>query len=206
MGKKHFGRPTLRKKVGKKFIIVCEGSKTEVLYFHAIRQELRRPTVQILVIHPNATDPKSLVQAATEERQSQMDEENWLSGDVVWAVFDGDEHIQSNPKNWKEALELAGEANIELAISNPSFELWYLLHFADQNANISRQDVVKELKKHLPKYKKNNVLYPDPLSERTENAVNRAKILDMQITNNFQIAYTNPSTYVFRLFDALYKL
>ena len=206
MVRKQFGRPRPKRRLGKKFIIVCEGAKTEVGYFHAIRQELRRPTLEIMVVHPDATDPKRLVQAAIEKVETQKSEGNWLTDDIAWAVFDGDEHIQSKPANWKSALDLASKHNIQLAISNPSFELWYLLHFADQNANISRQNVIRELKKHLPKYRKNLTLYPDPLTKLTENAVNRAKTLDTQITNNLQTAFTNPSTYVFQLVEELHKL
>ena len=76
-------------------------------YFSAIRQVLRRQTVQVLVFHPDATDPRSLVQAAVDKKQSQIDDESWLKGDTAWAVFDGDEHIQANPVNWSAALELA---------------------------------------------------------------------------------------------------
>ena len=41
--------------------------------------------------------------------------------------------------------------------SNPCLELWYLLHYVDQKAEIASAQCLAALKRHLPKYKKGEV-------------------------------------------------
>jgi hypothetical protein len=50
--------------------------------------------------------------------------------DEVWCVFDVDEH----PK-LAEARDQANANGIQLAVSNPCFELWLLLHFQEHRAH-----------------------------------------------------------------------
>ena len=56
--------------------------------------------------------------------------------DSVWAMFDRDIH-----KRFDEARDLARGNGIRLAISNPCFELWGILHYQDQNAPLGRQEM-----------------------------------------------------------------
>ncbi len=114
-------RPT--RDVGRKLIIVCEGEKTEYGYFEAIRQTMRLPTVKVRVVKPPGSDPLSVVRAALDERDMMKRELRWTRGDAAWAVFDGDEHIASNPSNWNDALQAADGNGINLAISNPCFRV-----------------------------------------------------------------------------------
>ena len=51
-------------------------------------------------------------------------------------------------------LMLTVPVRIRLAISNPCFELWALLHFQDHTAYIERKDARRRLKRHLPQYDK----------------------------------------------------
>lgn len=82
--------------------------------------------------------PKTLVERATEmkkagEREANTKKDEYLRYDEVWCVFDIDDH----PKI-ADARQQARDNGIDLAISNPCFELWVLLHFQDQRAHISR--------------------------------------------------------------------
>jgi RloB-like protein len=160
--------------VGRKVVIVCEGEKTEYGYFEAIRKSMRLPTVSVAVVHAGCTDPRGIVSAAIEERKGRKQEKSWSNGDAVWAVFDGDEHKDNNPGNWNDALQLADGKDINLAISNPSFELWYLLHFQDQLAKMNRREVLVALTEHLPQYKKASILWPEPLQPLSMDAILRA--------------------------------
>ena len=38
--------------------------------------------------------------------------------------------------------------------SNPCIEIWFLLHYIDQRAEINSADCGKALARHIPKYKK----------------------------------------------------
>ena len=79
--------------------------------------------------------PKTLVERAVAmKREAALEakrkkDEN-LKYDQVWCVFDIDEHPFV-----PEAKQQARDNGIEVAISNPCFELWALLHFRDQWQN-----------------------------------------------------------------------
>src|SRR5215218_5420439 len=145
-------RPT--RVVGRKIIIACEGEKTELEYFEAIRISLRLPTLKVHVIHPDGTDPRTIVLEAIAQRSIRERDKAWTTEDSSWAVYDGDEHQLINPNNWNDAIQLAASKNIKLAVSNPCFELWYVLHFQPQTANLSRQEALRVLRKHIPDYQK----------------------------------------------------
>jgi hypothetical protein len=135
----------------KKIIIACEGSKTEPGYFKSIRKELRLGTLNIIVLpHQGKTDPDSIIDQVIEERKKMKRNKGWRQdGDTAWAVFDVDEHIAQSPEKWKSTILRAKDKDIKLAITNPCFELWYLIHFQDHLAEISRNRLIDLLKLSL---------------------------------------------------------
>lgn len=201
MARSRFSRPPRPRIIGKKFVIVCEG-KTEYNYFRAIRVSLRLSTLQINIANPEASDPRSIVNEAIQIRSVNKREGGWTDDDSAWAVFDGDEHIQNDPGNWNDALQLADSNGINLAVSNPSFELWFLLHFQDQQANIHRDQVIRDLKKHLPKYDKASDSYP-MLVPRMAEATIRAIALEDRIHRDGLDRYANPFTGIYDLVEKL---
>jgi|ERR1043165_2889930 hypothetical protein len=197
-------RPT--RVVGRKIIIVCEGEKTEPEYFEAIRISLRLPTLKVHVVHPNGTDPLTIVLEAIAQRSIREMDKSWTTGDSAWAVYDGDEHQLINPHNWNDAIQLAARKKINLAVSNPCFELWYVLHFQPQTANLSRQDAIRVLRKHIPDYQKSKILWPVPLRPITEVAIQRARQLAEQAARDLLVPHTNPCTGVGELVVNLLEL
>ncbi len=114
-----------------RFLIVCEGIVTEPRYFKDVRH-IERSLID-LQIEPGGT-PKTLVERAVERKREADGNARKLKDDnqkydEVWCVFDIDEHPLI-----PEAKDQASANGIELAISNPCFELWALLHFQDQRA------------------------------------------------------------------------
>jgi len=201
-----FQRPRQRRTVGKKIIIACEGKKTEYGYFEEIRKSLRLPTLRITVVHPDATDPRSIVQAAIDYRQARRNEKAWMAGDQAWAVFDGDEHRLDNPANWNDALQLAQGKEIHLAISNPCFEFWYLLHYREHAAHLARQEARHLLRSHIADYEKADKLWPAPLQPLTAEAIRRAKQLARRAETDGLQRHTNPCTTVSELVENLLAL
>jgi hypothetical protein len=189
---KSFKRNASTKKVGKKILIACEGKYTEPKYFNAIRRDLRLNTEQIVVLPHNGTDPLSIVNAALVARQDLQDERRWGEEDSAWAVFDGDEHIERDRNNWHQAIQTAKSQNINLAITNPSIEFWYLIHFQDHAANISRDKAKEQLKQHIPSYDKSLCYYPNPLERNTQQAIERANRLADLSKRNDLYEYSNP--------------
>jgi hypothetical protein len=183
-----------------RFLIVCEGTRTEPGYFRQ-KCHLDRSLVE-LELSPGGV-PKTLVQRAVEKkrtakRDAKRNKDRNLEYDEVWCVFDIDEHPFV-----PEAKHQARDNEISTAISNPCFELWILLHFQDQRAHIECAQVQHECRRYLPNYEK------DPptaaLSPRYDDAVSRARDLDAwQASRDREGA--NPSTGVYRLTERIKEL
>jgi hypothetical protein len=189
---KSFKRNTPTEKIEKKILIACEGSDTERIYFNAIRQDLRLPEGRITVIPHDGTDPLRIVNNVLKARQDRKRDKTWEKEDLAWAVFDGDEHIENNPANWHQAIQKAKSQKVNLAITNPSIEFWYLLHFQDHYPNISRDKAKERLKQHIPNYDKSICYYPDRLKPKTKEAIARANNLERNAKQNKLPEHANP--------------
>jgi hypothetical protein len=174
-------------------LIVCEGTRTEPGYFSELRHAERIPID--LIVSPGGV-PKTLVARAVElknlaEKEAKSGKDDNLLYEEVWCVFDIDEH-PSIP----DAKQQARDNEIELAISNPCFELWILLHFRDQRAHIERGVVQRECTKYLPDYEK-KVPFAS-LHPKHDEAVKRALALDAWQQSRGREG-SNPSTGVHKL-------
>ena len=191
---------------GARFVIVCEGIKTERNFFHAIRKELRLGTRQIDILHAGVTNPRGIVDAVIERRAGITD---WRPAiDTAWAVYDGVEHYRTDEADWHQALDIARPKSINLAISNPCFEFWYLIHFQDQFAWIER-DAVEQLLRanHIANYDKAACYYPEPLALLTGDAIGRARQLAVSAQrNNQELPHCLCAEGVARLVEDLLKL
>lgn len=157
MARRHRKRPDARRvpnrEPGRRILIVGEGAVTEREYFEAFRRWCKNPRVEIEFEGP-AGVPLTLVSTAR-DRQEKADREasragdDFLRYDEVWCVFDVDEH-----PHLPDARQQARDHGIRLAVSNPCFELWALLHFQDHTAYLERKDARRRLKRHLPHYEK----------------------------------------------------
>jgi hypothetical protein len=180
-----------------RFLIVCEGTLTERGYFTAFRHAER--SLINLEISPGGV-PRTLVQRAIELR-SEADQKAKNSKDEnerfehVWCVFDIDEH-----PGVLEAKQQARDNRIDVAISNPCFELWMLLHFQDQRAHIERHLLRQECGKFLPGYDK-EVPFAK-LHPRYGEALKRASDLDVWQTKR-GLEGSNPWTGVYRLTEKI---
>ena len=208
MAKPSFKRNAPTRNVGKKILIACEGKQTEPKYFNAIRQDLRLTTVQVLILPHDGTDPLSVVNAVLEARKDKKREKTWFDDqDSAWAVFDGDEHIANNRPNWCQAIQTAKSQKINLAITNPSIEFWYLIHFQDHSATIARDKAKERLKQHLPNYDKAQCYYQKELKVRTKDAIKNANKLDNLANQNKLPEHSNPCcSGISQLVEMLLKL
>jgi len=162
-----------------RILVVCEGKKTEPIYLRQFQHHVRNPRVHVEPLGP-AGVPVTVVQTAIDLRKQAADEarrqrdENLL-WDQVWAVFDMDDH-----PNVADARQLASAHGIRLAVSNPCFELWALLHFSDQRAYIERGKLRAALQQHMPGYDKELPFAKVHTGYR--EAVHRARELDHAAT------------------------
>ncbi len=183
----------------KRFLIVCEGTKTEPNYFEGFQKELR--TKAYFKIEPKGMVSLSLVKEAI--RLKNEDGEY----DDVWCVFDRDFKAENNnQQNFNEAIRLAQRNNLNLAVSNDAFELWFLLHYEYYSSQTHRSELIKKLshKNRLgAKYEKNSEDMYKKLKDKQQTAIDNAKRLWANCNQNYNI---NPSTTVFQLVNTLNDL
>ena len=80
--------------------------------------------------------PQTLVSMAVEARTRAKDEADEI--DEYWCVFDVE--WPNNHPNLRGVIRQARDNDIKLAISNPCFELWLILHFRDQRRWLNTVD------------------------------------------------------------------
>ncbi|WP_433343140.1 RloB family protein [Micromonospora sp. CA-111912] len=105
----------------------CEGEASEPDYVNALKRlpHVRSNTSIDVEIDPDQGVPLTLVKRAVERSRDDEVDECWCVFDVEWPM---------NHPHLDQAIRLAAEHGIRLAISNPCFELWLILHFEDQTA------------------------------------------------------------------------
>jgi RloB-like protein len=180
------------REVKQRFLIVCEGMKTEPYYLRSFRVPKAVVSVQ-----GAAGDPTRLVNTAN--KLAQEDEY-----DQVWCVFDRDEGAWT-AQNFNNALQNAKTYDFHVAYSNECFEVWYILHFQFLNTGLPRSDYEDKLSELLgTKYRKNDSTIYQQLLEKQSIAIKNAQKL-LAIYDRPNPERDNPSTTVHLLVQALNK-
>lgn len=125
-----------------RFLVVCEGERTEPGYFKELVKD-KYSEVRSEEIVGEGRSTCALVKRAEELRES-LERQRQLTFDRVWVVFDKDDFSDFN-----EAIALAERKGYGAAWSNEAFELWYLLHFVYLDAAISRADYISKLEAEI---------------------------------------------------------
>ena len=121
-----------------RFLIVCEGTKTEPHYFEALIKNYIS-TVREVTIEGEGRATVALVDRALEIKQ-ELERKNAMSFDRVWVVFDKDDFDDFN-----EAIKKAHKLGLHSAWTNEAFELWYYLYFEYLDTGISRAAYIEKL-------------------------------------------------------------
>lgn len=180
-------------------LIVCEGAVTEPEYFDGLRRDCRNPRVHIR-LEPARGAPEALVRTAKRlkraaEKEAKREADENVVFDAVWCVCDVDEHVGLD-----KAQAAAQGEGIRMAISNPCFELWLLLHFHDDPGPQHRRHLQQRLRQQLPDYDK-RVRF-DAYKPGYEEAVRRAERLDRRATDRGEPG-GNPTTGVYLLTESI---
>jgi len=184
-----------RREGRQRFLIVCEGEKTEPEYFDPYRASA---SVIQLDIRGAAGDPVRVVHKAQQEHAKAAHRREPY--DQIWCVFDRDD---VPPNRFNQALNEAAQLGFHVAYSNQAFELWYLLHFHFVNTAPTRRDYVAKLNALLPDgYAKNSrTLYPRLLDKQPTAIQFAQRLLALYPTPN--PARDDPSTTVHLLIQQL---
>ncbi len=128
-----------------RFLVVCEGERTEPNYFKELVKD-KYSEVRAEEIVGEGRSTCALVKKTAEIRE-RLEHQRQLKFDRVWVVFDKDDFNDFN-----EAIALAERKGYGAAWSNEAFELWYLLHFVYLDAAISRSDYISKLEAEIRRF------------------------------------------------------
>lgn len=192
-----------------KVLIVCEGSKTEPLYFQELVDHYEIHSANVKISGNCGSDPLSVVNHGIELYRLEKQSESGLF-DRVYCVFDRDAHPTYDPALNKLA-GLQPHGVFFAANTVPSFEYWLLLHFTYTTAPYSAVGgkssgaaVLAELKNYWHEYTKASAgifsfllhLRNDELGYAKANA--RRALLEAENSHT-----DNPSTVVHELVEYL---
>lgn len=186
----YFLRKVDTKEIRQRFLIVCEGEKTEPNYFRSFRVPKDVAEIDVKGVGEN---PSKLVASAAGLKQQE-------DYDQVWCVFDRDSWTA---KDFNNAIINAENQGFKVAYSNQAFELWYVLHFEYLDTGISRNDYLRKLNFFLKqKYQKNDDEIYNKLLDMQPTAIRNAITLLNQHNPHIP-AKNNPSTTVHLLVQEL---
>lgn len=184
------------------FLVFCEGKRTEPDYLKALKQE---PAVRDVAsvdiridIDASGVVPLTLVNAAAEAQASAPGQQGEI--DEVWCLFDVE--APRNHPNLDEAVAKAEESDVHLAVSNPCFELWLALHFADRTAWLDTAEAGRLRRGHDGSAGKG--LDGAPYMPRRAEAAQRARALaSRHERDGTRFPNDNPSSGMFRFLAAV---
>ncbi len=191
-------------------LIVCEGEKTEPLYFEGMRDALKpefRNRIHI-VVKGTGLHTTDLFDYALRECR--------LSGgyDYVWLAYDRDDFDLREFDSVVDACtqNSDGTTTFHPLWSNPCVEVWMLLHFGYTTAEMTSSEAIaktdalfqKELRR---RYEKNDTKLFADLSNRLVDAENNANRLvkwheSQGVSRSSQM---NPGTQMQRIVEALHE-
>lgn len=121
--KDSFQRPRPRRNLRKVYVIATEGKKTEVIYFQCFQGNTYRQniTVKLLPTRKGGSAPKRVLKRL----QNYAKQARLEADDELWLIIDAPEWPTVDLHTVYQACQKEGYF---LGASNPSFELWLLLH------------------------------------------------------------------------------
>lgn len=159
------------KKINPHYWVFCEG-ETEEAYVSFLRSKSRIPIEIIPKIVGNKITPR-LIDSYKKNKPTHEKDKDFL-------IYDAD------VPDLIERLKAIQSAT--LIASNPSIELWFLLHYKNQTAHITTKDCIRELNNRNRNSYKKGIIDPPlegKLSENCTKACQHAHKLAL---------YNNPST------------
>lgn len=171
------------KKINPTLFVFCEG-ETEVSYINLLKSVYRIPSIHI---HPKIRGNNITSDYINNYKRDKPTHEK----DMNFLMYDLD------VPNMLERL--SGIEDCILLVSNPCIELWFLLHYKNQTANIDNVRCCREMTNRNRTYKKGliDIKLKEKLISKIEDALKRAKRLT---------EYNNPSSTVYRLIEVLNDL
>src|SRR5438105_1934564 len=147
---------------------------------YAVRQyfdffESTRIQFQVLETEDGKSAPEHVLNRINEY----IEEFEIGEGDTFWIVCDCDHWVEPNHiQNLTHVLQECRQQGIQVALSNPCFDLWLLLHFAEYPADetLTCDQVAERLRAAAGGYNKKKVYNLQIDDEKVSAAVKRASV------------------------------
>jgi hypothetical protein len=110
------------------FVIATEDTNAPKQYFKIFEMMSSRVKIVVCETTDNRSSPRHVIDRLVEHRRN----EDLNEDDQLWALLDTDHWIEPNHvAGLNEARSIAKQNGIRIAMSNPCFDLWLLLHHMD---------------------------------------------------------------------------
>lgn len=193
-----------------RYLIVCEGTKTEPNYFKALLNDWRISSKVVQIEPNNGSSPDRIVEHAVKLYDDDI--KSGDSFDRVYCIFDRDDHTTFSAAI--QSIDTLGKNKrkprpFTAITSNPCFEFWLLLHFeysaapfyAIGNKSVGDQVISRLKQKHgFENYGKGHRDVYEKLKDKLPFALKNVECLRQ---SNLQNNSVNPSTDVDFLVRAL---
>lgn len=191
---------SLRRSAGKRperrtIMVFCEGVNSEPDYINSLKRlpHISTNNALELQIHPGQGVPLTLVERAVGYLGEPEIDELWCVFDVEWPRH----HPHLN-----DAIQLARSKGIHLAISNPCFELWLILHHRDQNSFVAT-DAAEHLSRKIDG-RSGKAIDGDTYMPLRKEACRRARNLEKRhARDDTRFPNDNPSSGMFKFLASL---
>ncbi len=178
-------------------VIACEDTHAVKQYFARFRT--RKVQFIVLPTEDGSSSPQHVLDRLDEFKRAEATQ----PGDRFWVCIDTDHWVQANHiKKLAEVLRQCRQKGYDVAINNPCFEIWLLLHFEDYSpvTPTACVDVERALRRAVGSYRKSkgDRLAIEP--SQVASAVTRAERMD---TSPEEVLPSHPMTRVYRLIRLL---
>ena len=192
-------RRTTPQRERRQILVFVEGARTEDGY---LKHWGRRHRGQVIVnVHERHGTPLQLVDWAVSAQRREVYEARHGRGsphDEIWCVFDQDEHPKVD-----EAIARAEQHGIQVALSNPCIELWFILHYEDQTGHIGAGKAKKRALELTGCKETLTETALKDLEARHDQAAMRAKALENKHEGDGSPPRHNPSSEIWRLVERI---
>lgn len=193
-------RQQLRRIKKRPLIVICsEGGKKSSEYYYFRNFANRNLRIQFST--GNSTDPKGMLDDLKKYiKNEDIESEEQCRKFLVLDTDLKDSRINGINQIKQECIS----NNIEIITSAPTFEIWYLIHYRNNNLRFQNSQSIKtEIKRLNGSYNETMNMY-DAIKEHTNEAIETAKILEREaINNNGTIIKANPHTNIYKVLEAI---
>jgi hypothetical protein len=178
-------RDSRGKRMNPIFFVFCEGESEEA-YVRYLMRKYRLPVQIIPKILKNRISDRLI----NEHTKSTFNHET----DRIFLVYDID--VEGF---YDKLIDIQKKRKLDLLLSNPCFELWYILHYANQTSEITTPICFKRIEILCPGYSKGTIStkLKEKLDSKCVEATRRARNLE---------THKNPSTNIYNFLDELERI